>query len=175
MWRFVRLHTRNRAAQLISSVIFVNDRDLTERILTLCQKYIYWWGRTRRLSSESSDRTSGRLKCTLRPRRLKNRGKWNRLQSWPSRSSKRTNSSTSTCKTVRVPSYVETGVKVMEQARRSSDCDSDEDTENLGDLCITNLKNLSRGSQHMYRYLDNIKSHKHRKEHIESILGGRKT
>jgi hypothetical protein len=62
---------------------------------------------------------------------------------------------------------------MLEKSPSSHQYDSDEDTERLGDLCITNLKQLSRGSQQMYRYLDRIKTERNRKDHIDNMLVGR--
>jgi hypothetical protein len=59
---------------------------------------------------------------------------------------------------------------MLEKTSSGHQCDSDEDVEKLGDRCITNLKQLSKGSQQMYRYLDHIKAERNRKDYIHGML-----
>jgi|JI6StandDraft_1071083.scaffolds.fasta_scaffold05876_3 hypothetical protein len=56
---------------------------------------------------------------------------------------------------------------------KSEAANDGEQAEQFGDLCITNLSMLSKGSQHMYRYLERLKTDKNRKEQIDSMLFGR--
>lgn len=57
--------------------------------------------------------------------------------------------------------------------RATGRIDSEEATERLGDLCITNLGQLSKGSQQMYRYLDRLKIERWKQQEIDHLVADR--